>query len=124
MTIMSREYSKGIRKVRHRRVRRKVAGTVSRPRLCVYRSLNHIYAQLVDDSAARTLISMSTLDPEVRSSGDGKAKTEKARTVGALLAQKAIGSGIKEIVFDRGGYRYHGRVKALAESAREAGLQF
>lgn len=97
---------------------------MSRPRLCVYRSLNHIYAQLVDDSMARTLVSMSTLDPEVRSSSDGKPKTEKARTVGAVLAQKAMGNGIKEVVFDRGGYRYHGRVKALAESAREAGLQF
>jgi large subunit ribosomal protein L18 len=103
---------------RHTRVRRKVAGTAERPRLAVYRSNRHIYAQLIDDDAARTLASAS--DAEVKG-GDGK--TEAAKAVGALLAERAKASGIERVVFDRGGRLYHGRVAALADGAREKGLQ-
>jgi len=113
-----------MREIRHRRVRRKIVGTTPRPRLCVFRSLNHIYAQVIDDSTGQTLVSMSTLDPQVRSRADGMKKSEKAELVGALLAEKASNEGIKLVVFDRGGYKYHGRVKALAEAARKAGLEF
>lgn len=112
------------RKIRHRRVRRKVMGTTSRPRLCVFRSLNHIYAQLIDDSVSQTLASMSTLDAQVRSKTNKMIKTRKAEVVGTLLAEKALSRGINRLVFDRGGYKYHGRVKALAEAARKAGLEF
>ena len=124
MVIMSGRDSKAIRKIRHRRVRRKVTGIISRPRLCVFRSLNHIYAQLIDDSRGQTLVSMSTLDSQVRSKTDGMGKSKKAGIVGTLLAEKALNKGIKQVVFDRGGYKYHGRVKALAEAARKAGLEF
>jgi large subunit ribosomal protein L18 len=121
---MSGKDSTGIRKIRHRRVRRKVTGTISRPRLCVFRSLNHIHAQIIDDSTAHTLVAMSTLDSQVKSKTDGTAKSKKAETVGTLLAQKALEKGITEVIFDRGGYKYHGRVRALAEGARKAGLKF
>jgi len=121
---MSVRDSKAIQKIRHRRVRQKVTGTISRPRLCVFRSLNHIHAQLVDDSKGQTLVSMSTLDSQVRSKTDGMGKSKKAELVGTLLAEKALNEGIKQAVFDRGGYKYHGRVKALAEAARKAGLEF
>lgn len=124
MTIMSGKDSKAIKKIRHRRVRQKVAGTISRPRLCVFRSLNHIHAQLIDDSMGQTLVSMSTLDSQVRSKTDGMGKSKKAEIVGTLLAEKALNKGVKQVVFDRGGYKYHGRVKALAEAARKAGLEF
>ncbi len=123
MVIMSGRDSKAIRKIRHRRVRRKVTEIISRPRLCVFRSLNHIYAQLIDDSRGQTLVSMSILDSQVRSKTDGMGKSKKAGIVGTLLAEKALNKGIKQVVFDRGGYRYHGRVKALAEAARKAGLE-
>jgi large subunit ribosomal protein L18 len=122
--VMSKGDSKVIRKIRHRRVRRKVMGTISRPRLCVFRSLNHIRAQVIDDSMGQTLVSMSTLDSQVRDKADGKGKSEKAEIVGALLAERALDKGIKKVVFDRGGYKYHGRIKALAEAARKAGLEF
>jgi large subunit ribosomal protein L18 len=124
VAIMSVRDSKAIQKIRHRRVRQKVTGTISRPRLCVFRSLNHIHAQLVDDSKGQTLVSMSTLDSQVRSKTDGMGKSKKAELVGTLLAEKALNEGIKQVVFDRGGYKYHGRVKALAEAARKAGLEF
>jgi len=124
VAIMNGRDSKAIRKIRHRRVRRKVTGIISRPRLGVFRSLNHIYAQLIDDSRGQTLVSMSTLDSQVRSKTDGMGKSKKAGIVGTLLAEKALNKGIKQVVFDRGGYRYHGRVKALAEAARKAGLEF
>ena len=124
MVIMNRRGSKAIRKIRHRRVRQKTTGTISRPRLCVFRSLNHIHAQLIDDSKGQTLVSMSTLDPQVKNKTNGIGKSKKAEMVGALLAEKALNEGIKQVVFDRGGYRYHGRVKALAEAARKAGLEF
>lgn len=106
---------------RSRRVRGKIRGTAERPRLVVYKSLNHIYAQLVDDTARKTITGVSSLksDPEAK-----KNQTEKAKAVGADIAAKAQDLGIKTIIFDRSGYRYHGNVKALAKAAREAGLEF
>jgi large subunit ribosomal protein L18 len=101
-----------------------LSGTQSRPRLCVFRSLNHIYAQVIDDSIGHTLASASSLDPEIRDVVAGKKKTEVAEMVGTLLARRALNGGIKQVAFDRGGYKYHGRVKALAEAARKAGLSF
>jgi len=124
VTIMNGRYSKAIKKIRHRRVRQKITGTISRPRLCVFRSLNHVYAQLIDDSRGQTLVSMGTLDSQVRSKTNGMGKSKRAGIVGTLLAEKALNKGIKQVVFDRGGYKYHGRVKALAEAARKAGLEF
>ena len=109
---------------RHRRVRAKVGGTTSRPRLCVFRSLNHIYAQVIDDWRGHTLASASTLDPEIKSEADGRAKTGKSELIGSLIAKRALSEGIKQVVFDRGGYKYHGRVKAVAEAARQGGLKF
>jgi len=109
---------------RHSRVRAKVVGTSSRPRLCVFRSLNHIYAQVIDDSRGHTLASASTLNPEIKGEADGKVKTAKAELVGSLVAKQALSEGISQVVFDRGGYKYHGRVKALAEAARQGGLKF
>ncbi len=112
------------RKVRHARVRKNLAGTSQRPRLCVYRSLNKIYAQIIDDERRVTLVSSSSLDKDLASSLAGKNKTEQARLVGEALASKAKKAKIKEVVFDRGGYLYTGRVAALAEGARSAGLKF
>ena len=112
------------RRIRHARVRAKVEGTTSRPRLCVFRSLNHIYAQVIDDSRGHTLTSASTLDPEIKGEADGKVKAGKAELVGLLVAKRALTKGINQVVFDRGGYRYHGRIKALAEAARQGGLKF
>ncbi len=109
---------------RHRRVRAKVNGTGSRPRLCVFRSLNHIYAQVIDDVQGHTLVSASTLDPELQGAADGKAKAACSELVGSLVARRALSQGINEVVFDRGGYKYFGRVKALAEAARKEGLKF
>ena len=109
---------------RHRRVRLKVRGTGSRPRLCIFRSLNHIYAQVIDDINGNTLVAASTLDPEVRDKTDSKTKSDKAGLVGSVLAKRALAEGIKQVAFDRGGYQYHGRVKALAEAARKGGLEF
>jgi len=109
---------------RHARLRTQVEGTTSRPRLCVFRSLNHIYAQVIDDSQGHTLASASSLDPELADELAGKAKTGKTELVGSLITRRALAKGIKEVVFDRGGYKYHGRVKALAEAARRAGLKF
>jgi large subunit ribosomal protein L18 len=92
--------------------------------LCVFRSLNHIYAQVIDDSQGHTLISASTLDPEVKGEVVGKVKRDRAGLVGSLIARRALSKGIKQVVFDRGGYKYHGRVKALAGAARQEGLEF
>ena len=122
--MMGARDSKAMREIRHRRVRRKIGRTISPPRLCVFRSLNHIYAQVIDDSKGQTLVSMSSLNSQVRSKTDGMGKSKKAETVGTLLAEKTLDKGIKQVVFDRGGYKYHGRVKALAEAARKAGLEF
>jgi large subunit ribosomal protein L18 len=112
------------RQRRHRRVRRKAAGTVERPRLNVFRSSKHIYAQVIDDGQGHTLAAASTLDPELRGKLNGLTKTEQARSVGKLLGERAVARGVKQVVFDRGGYKYHGRVKALADGSREAGLEF
>ena len=110
--------------VRHKRVRKIVEGTTARPRLCVYRSLNNIYAQVIDDSKGTTLASASTLDKEVVELAKGKTKTEAAKIVGEVVAKRAKAKKIKEVVFDRGGYLYTGRVQAVADGARSAGLEF
>ncbi|OGO42409.1 MAG: 50S ribosomal protein L18 [Chloroflexi bacterium RBG_16_57_9] len=112
------------RERRQTRVRKRVSGTPDRPRLNVFRSSKHIYAQVIDDTLGRTLVSASTVDPEVRTNLGSLSKTEEAKRVGKLVAERAQAQGIKLVVFDRGGYLYHGRVKALADAAREAGLQF
>ena len=112
------------RQRRHHRVRLRVTGTSAKPRLCVFRSLNHIYAQIIDDSQGHTLVSTSTLDTDIKSNIDGKSKTGEAELVGSALAKLALSNGIKQVTFDRGGYKYHGRVKALAEAARQGGLKF
>lgn len=108
---------------RHARIRRRVVGTTERPRLAVFRSNQHIYAQLIDDSKHHTVVSASTLDPELRQEANGATK-EGATLVGRLLAERAAAQGINQVVFDRGGKLYHGRVAALADAAREAGLSF
>jgi large subunit ribosomal protein L18 len=107
---------------RHERIRKNAAGTSERPRLCVRRSLNHMYAQIINDQTGVSLIQISSLAPELRSN-DG-AKSEVSAALGKLIAERALEKGIKKVVFDRGGYLYHGRVKAVAEAAREAGLEF
>ena len=121
---MARVDLRAARNRRHARVRAKVKGTASSPRLCVFRSLDHIYAQVIDDSRGHTLASASTMEPEIRSIADGKTKTAQSALLGSLIAERALSKGINRIVFDRGGYKYHGRVKALAEAARQAGLKF
>jgi large subunit ribosomal protein L18 len=117
--VSSTKTSAELRARRHARVRRKVAGTTERPRLAVFRSSKHIYVQLVDDSTGRTLASASTIADK-----PGGAKSEAARAVGRLIAERAKAAGIDNVVFDRGGFRYHGRIAAIAEAAREAGLKF
>lgn len=112
------------RKQRHVRVRKKVFGTAQRPRLNVFRSSNHIYAQLIDDLQGVTLASVSTLDEEVKAEAAYGGNKHAAKIVGKAIAEKAKAAGIKEVVFDRGGFLYHGRVRELAEAARETGLQF
>ncbi len=116
--------SRTARKRRHERVRKRVEGTTSRPRLCVFRSLNHIYAQVVDDKDGRTVATASTLDTGIKSSSESKNKKAMAELVGKLIAERTKEKGIEQVVFDRGGYKYHGRVKALADAARGAGLRF
>jgi large subunit ribosomal protein L18 len=112
------------RKMRHIRVRKEVKGTPERLRLNVYRSLNHIYAQVIDDNKGHTLVSASTLEPELKTQLKGLKKTEEAKIIGKIIAERAVLKGISKVVFDRGGYKFHGRVKALAEGAKEGGLQF
>ena len=109
------------RKIRHARVRKKISGTPEMPRLCVYRSLNNIYAQIIDDTKGVTLVSASSLEKSFEGTG---SNMEAAKKVGQIVAERAKAAGIEAVVFDRGGYLYHGRVKALAEGAREGGLQF
>ncbi len=113
-----------LRQRRHQRARRRLNGGANRPRLSVFRSLNQIYAQLVDDASGRTLVAASTVDPEIRERIAGKKKVEASTVVGEVLAQRAKSKGITAAVFDRGGYLFHGRIRALAEGARAAGLQF
>ena len=112
------------RERRQRRVRAKVSGTRARPRLNVFRSNRHIFAQLIDDAQGNTLAAASTLDADVRANAAELKKRDEAKAVGKLLARRAIEKGLKQVVFDRGGYLYHGRIKALAEGAREGGLEF
>lgn len=115
---------KKIRQKKHLRIRKQIQGTAERPRLAVYRSLKHMYAQLIDDTKGVTLVAASTLETSLKGELEIGCNVEAAHKVGQLLAQKALEKGIKEVVFDRGGSIYHGRVKAIAEGAREAGLVF
>ena len=108
----------------HARVRTKVSGTAERPRLSVYRSVGHIYAQVIDDGSSRTLVSASSIDKDVKKGLKGGGNIASAKAVGKIIAERAKAAGVAKVVFDRGGYKYHGRVKALADAAREAGLQF
>jgi large subunit ribosomal protein L18 len=121
---MTKTNTREARTRRHARVRQKVSGSGDRPRLCVFRSLNHIYAQVIDDIKGNTLVTASTLDAEVKGGTKGKKKSGQAELVGALLAKRAIDKGISQVAFDRGGFRYQGRVKALADAARKGGLKF
>ncbi len=113
-----------LRHKRHQRVRARLHGTAARPRLNVFRSLTHIYAQVIDDEQGSTLVAASTLDKELKDDLAGKTKTEQAKLVGALVAKRALAQGITQVVFDRGGHPYHGRIRALAEASREGGLDF
>ena len=119
----SRKYDPRPRLVRHHRVRERVSGDSARPRLSVFRSTRHIYAQIIDDRAGTTLAASSTLDTEVKVNG-GPGKIDAATAVGASVAKRALAAGIEAVIFDRGGYKYHGRVKALADAARAEGLRF
>ena len=123
MKIASRKSRKNLR---HKRVRKLINGSAQRPRLSVFKSSKHIYAQIIDDSAMNTLVSASSLTPKVIEGmkGDNKGKTDTANAVGKYLGELALAKGIKEVSFDRGGYPFHGRVKSLADGAREAGLKF
>lgn len=116
--------SREARQRRHERVRKRVSGTAARPRLCVFRSLSHIYAQVIDDGSGHTIACASTLDGDIKNGSSEKNKKQMAELVGALVAKRAQDKGIKQVVFDRGGYKYQGRVKALADAARGAGLRF
>ena len=112
------------RKRVHERVRMRVTGTTERPRLCVYRSLDHIYAQVIDDRTGKTLVSASSVDGETKKNLKGGGNIAAAKVIGKAVAERAKAAGVQQVVFDRGGYKYHGRVKALADAAREAGLKF
>jgi large subunit ribosomal protein L18 len=116
--------ARAARQSRHKRVRERISGTPQRPRLAVYRSLTHIYAQVIDDTAGHTLAAASDLEKAIRSARDGKKKTAVAGLVGEALAKRVKDKGIKAVVFDRGGFKYHGRVKALAEAVRKGGVEF
>ena len=107
---------------RHLRIRKRLSGTTARPRLSVFRSLNHIYAQVIDDSSGRTLAAASSLEPDLKSAK--ASKSSEASTVGRIVAERARAAGVGRVVFDRAGFRYHGRIKSLADAAREAGLEF
>ena len=119
--MIKRPDTKGQRVKRHNRVRGKISGTAERPRLCVFRSENHIYAQIIDDVAGNTLVSASSVEKTFEGNG---SNSEAAKKVGAAIAERALKKGIEEVVFDRGGYIYHGRVMELAEGTREGGLEF
>jgi large subunit ribosomal protein L18 len=122
--MINKQNRNEIRLRKHLRVRKKVNGTQERPRMNVFRSLNNIYAQIIDDTTGNTLVSASTLDAAIKGKVANAGNKEAAKEVGKLIASKAIDKGIKQVVFDRGGYIYHGRVKELADAAREAGLDF
>ena len=122
---MPKEGTSRIRRIaRHQRVRKNVNGSSERPRMSVYRSLNHTYAQVIDDKKGVTLVSASSLEMSVKNKLTDKSKKEIASLVGSLIAERAMDNGLKEVIFDRGGYKYHGRVKAMADAAREGGLKF
>lgn len=121
---MARVDRKAERTKRHLRVRKRVMGTSERPRLAVFRSLHHIYAQVIDDTQGLTIVSAGTIEPELRAQLGSTKDTEAAKKIGQLVANRALEKGIKQVVFDRGGNLYHGRIAALADSAREAGLDF
>ena len=122
---MPKEGTSRIRRIaRHQRVRKNVNGSSERPRMSVYRSLNHTYAQVIDDKKGVTLVSASSLEMSVKNNLTDKSKKEIASLVGSLIAERAMGNGLKDVIFDRGGYKYHGRVKAVAEAARKGGLTF
>lgn len=121
---MARSSKETARRSRHERVRRKVAGTPTRPRLFVRRTLHHIYAGVVDDSRGHTLVAASTRDKSVAGDSRSRTSVDAAKAVGAAIAAKARAAGVTQVVFDRAGYKYHGRVRALADAAREAGLEF
>lgn len=122
--MISKIDKNAVRKARHDRTRRHIVGTGERPRLNVYRSLNNIYAQVIDDTTSQTLASASTLDAEIKAQLAEKTKKEAAKLVGELVGKRALEKGVQEVVFDRGGYLYTGRVAELAEGARAAGLKF
>lgn len=122
--LSNRKYDTRPRQIRHRRVRKRVIGTPARPRLSVFRSNQHIYAQVIDDEAGKTLAAASTADSEVKPAIEKTKKTDAAARVGAALARRARAAGVSAVIFDRGGFKYHGRVKALADAARKEGLDF
>ena len=122
--MVKKENRKAIREKKHARIRNRFSGTAQRPRLAVYRSNKHIYAQIIDDDAQKTLVSAGTVEKEVREGLDFTDDTAAAQKVGTVIAQRAVEKGIKQVVFDRGGYIYQGKIAALAEAAREAGLEF
>ncbi len=122
--MINRNDKNEIRKARHLRVRNKISGTAARPRLNVFRSTNHIYAQIIDDVKGVTLVSASSLSTDIKKDIEGKNKKEVAKIVGMAIGRKALAGGIEQVVFDRGGYVYMGRVEQLADGAREAGLKF
>jgi large subunit ribosomal protein L18 len=119
--MIKKQPRKQIRQRIHTRIRKRLTGTTERPRLAVYRSVSHIYAQVIDDSEGKTIASASTVDKNAKTNGGNVAA---AKTIGKLVAERAKEKGVKSVVFDRGGYQYHGRIKALADAAREAGLEF
>uniref|UniRef100_A0A7V4NFE7 Large ribosomal subunit protein uL18 n=1 Tax=Fervidobacterium pennivorans TaxID=93466 RepID=A0A7V4NFE7_FERPE len=122
--MIKREDRKKLRLVRHRRIRKKIFGTPERPRLAVYRSEKHIYAQIIDDTVGRTLVAASTVEKDIKERVKKTWNVAAAKEVGKIIAERALAKGITTVVFDRGGFKYHGRVKALADAAREAGLKF
>ena len=122
--MVNKESRSKIRVKKHRRLRSRLVGTANKPRLCVFRSNNHMYAQIIDDTVGNTLVAASTLDKEVKAELEKTNDVDAAAKVGAAIAKKALDKGIKTVIFDRGGYIYQGKVKALADAAREAGLEF
>lgn len=124
ISVLKKANKNANRLQRHKRVRSKITGTTQRPRLCIFRSANNIYAQIIDDTNRVTIAAASSLDAEVKGAVNHTGNKEAAKKVGEMIAKKAVEKGITEVVFDRGGYLYHGRVQELAEAAREAGLKF
>lgn len=123
--MINKESKNNLRRKRHARIRRSLSGTSERPRLVIYRSLRHIYAQIIDDMAGKTLVAANTLQKDVKEAvTDGMSPKEMAKTVGKIIGKKAVETGLTQVVFDRAGYKYHGSVAALAEGARDAGLKF